>query len=82
MAEAIQYVLGQWKELTVFGTDGGIPIDNNVSQREMKRVVWNRKNPLFVGILRGGRTASILASLANTVEGTTSIHNSISRNCS
>ena len=39
MAEAIQYALSQWKELTVFGTDGAIPIDNNVSEREMKRVV-------------------------------------------
>jgi hypothetical protein len=61
MAEAIQYALGQWKELTVFATDGAIPIDNNVSEREMKRIVLNRKNSLFVGNPRGGRTAAILA---------------------
>jgi transposase len=31
----------------------------------MKRVVLNRKNSLFVGNVRGGRTASILASLTS-----------------
>jgi transposase len=43
-----------------------VPIDNNISEREMKRVVLNRKNSLFVGNLRGGRTAAKLASLAST----------------
>ena len=42
------------------------PIDNNVSVREMKRVVLNRKNSLFVGNARGGRTAAILASLTSS----------------
>ena len=37
-----------------------------VSEREMKRVVLNRKNSLFVGNLRGGRTAAILASLTSS----------------
>lgn len=66
MAEAVNYVLGQWQELSVFCSDGAVPIDNNVSEREMKRVVLNRKNSLFVGNERGGRTAAILASLAST----------------
>src|SRR6266849_6789599 len=66
MAEAVNYALSQWEELTVFTTDGAVPIDNNVSEREMKRVVLNRKNSLFVGNPRGGRTAAILASLTST----------------
>jgi hypothetical protein len=66
MAEAINYALGQWQELNVFSTDGAVPIDNNVSEREMKRIVLNRKNSLFVGNARGGRTAAILASLTST----------------
>jgi transposase len=66
MAEAVSYVLGQWQELIVFCSDGAVPIDNNVSEREMKRVVLNRKNSLFVGNPRGGRTAAILASLTST----------------
>jgi transposase len=66
MAEAINYALGQWTELNVFCSDGAVAIDNNVSEREMKRVVLNRKNSLFVGNPRGGRTAAILSSLTST----------------
>ncbi len=66
MAEAVNYTLGQWEELAVFTRDGVVPIDNNVSEREMKRVVLNRKNSLFVGNPRGGRTAAILASLTSS----------------
>src|SRR6266566_3590341 len=66
MAEAVNYTLGQWEELNVFCKDGTVPIDNNVSEREMKRVVLNRKNSLFVGNPRGGRTAAILASLTSS----------------
>jgi hypothetical protein len=66
MAEAIGYALSQWQELNVFCSDGAVAIDNNASEREMKRVVLNRKNSLFVGNPRGGRTAAILASLTST----------------
>ena len=66
MAEAVNYALSQWPELNVFCSDGAVPIDNNVSEREMKRVILTRKNSLFVGNARGGRTAAILASLTST----------------
>jgi transposase len=66
LAEAVSYVLGQGNELNVFCSDGAVPIDNNGSEREMKRVVLNRKNSLFVGNQRGGRTAAILASLTSS----------------
>jgi transposase len=66
MADAVNYTLNQWAELNLFCSDGAVPIDNNVSEREMKRVVLNRKNSLFVGNPRGGRTAAILASLTST----------------
>lgn len=66
MAEAINYALGQWSELSVFLADPAVPIDNNVSERQMKRIVLNRKNSLFVGNPRGGRTAAILSSLTST----------------
>jgi transposase len=66
MAEAVNYALGHREELNAFLSDGAVPIDNNVSEREMKRVILNRKNSLFVGNARGGRTAAILASLTST----------------
>lgn len=68
IAEAISYALSQWQELNVYCSDGAVAIDNNVSEREMKRVVLNRKNSLFVGNARGGRTAAILASLTSTCQ--------------
>ena len=64
MVEAVNYTLNH--ELNVFVADGAVPIDNNVSEREMKRVVLNRKNSLFVGNDRGGQTAAILSSLTST----------------
>jgi transposase len=66
MAQAVNYTLNQWAELNVFAADGSVPIDNNISEREMKRVVLNRKNSLFVGNERGGQTAAILSSLTST----------------
>jgi Transposase IS66 family len=81
MAEAINYALGQWQELNVFCTDGAVPIDNNVSEREMKRVVLNRKNSLFVGNPRGGKRSRSCPALRAPAVGMTSIHNSISPSC-
>ena len=66
MSEAVGYALNQWDALNVFVADAAVPIDNNVSEREMKRIVLNRKNSLFVGNPRGGQTAAILSSLTST----------------
>lgn len=66
MAEAVGYALNQWKELNVFTTDGAVPMDNNVSEREMKRICLSRKNSLFAGNERGGATAAILSSITST----------------
>ena len=66
MSHAVNYALNQWKELSVFAGDQRVPIDNNASERDMKRVVLNRKNSLFVGNERGGETAAILSSLTAT----------------
>jgi transposase len=74
MAEAINYALSQWQEMNVFCSDGAVAIDNNASEKEMKRV--NRKNSLFVGNPRGGKTA-ILASSPAPAADTISTRNSI-----
>jgi hypothetical protein len=66
MADVVNYSPNQWPELTLFLEDGALPIDNRASEREMKRVVLNRKNSLFVGNVRGGRTAAILSSFTAT----------------
>jgi transposase len=66
MAEAIGYVLNQWKPLTAFLSQGAIPIHNNLTEQQMKRIALGRKNFLFVGNQRGGRTAAILCSITST----------------
>jgi transposase len=66
MAEAIGYVLNQWGPLTAFLADGAIPIHNNLAEQQMKRIALGRKNYLFVGNERGGRTAAILSSITST----------------
>ena len=66
--QAVDYALNQWTELSVFASDGCVPIDNNASEREMKRVVLNRKNSLFVGNPRGGHTAAVLSSFTSAAK--------------
>jgi transposase len=66
MAEAIGYGLNQWQPLTAFLSDGAIPIHNNLTEQQMKRIALGRKNYLFVGNERGGHTAAILSSFTST----------------
>jgi len=66
MAEAVGYALNQWNELNVFTADDAVPLDNNVSERETKRLMLNRKSSLFDGNERGGQTAAILIGLTST----------------
>ena len=66
MADAVNYALNQWSAMTTCLNDAAVPLDNNQSEREMKRVVINRKNSLFVGNERGGKTAAILSSFTST----------------
>lgn len=49
IALAIQYALNQWQALTTYTTQGFLNIDNNASERALKRVALGRKNWLFAG---------------------------------
>jgi transposase len=49
MATAITYALNQWQALTTYTTQGFLNIDNNASERALKRVAIGRKNWLFAG---------------------------------
>ena len=49
MASAIGYALNQWAALGVYATQGFLNIDNNASERALKRVALGRKNWLFAG---------------------------------
>jgi len=66
MALAIAYTLNQWKELTLFLSDGAVPVHNNLAEQQMKRIALLRKNALFVATERGGHTAAVISSLTST----------------
>jgi transposase len=68
MAEALGYALNNWAALARYTEAGFLAIDNNVAEREMKRIAIGRKNWLFVGSPRGGQTAAVLLSFTSTCQ--------------
>jgi transposase len=68
MAEALGYALNNWTALVRYAEAGFLAIDNNVSEREMKRIAIGRKNWLTVGSPRGGQTAAVLFSFTSTCQ--------------
>ena len=65
---AIRYTLGQWDELGVFLDDARVPLDNNASERALRRIALGRKNYLFVGDVAAGQSLAGLYSLVATCE--------------
>ena len=65
---AIRYALGQWAELGRFIDDARIPLDNNASERSLRRVALGRKNFLFVGDVDAGSNIAGLYTLVATCE--------------
>lgn len=68
MGEAIGYTLNNWAALLRYTEAGFLAIDNNVAEREMKRIAIGRKNWLSIGSPRGGQTAAVLFSLMSTCQ--------------
>jgi transposase len=68
MAEALGYALNNWAALVRYTDAGFLTIDNNVSEREMKRIAVGRKNWLSIGSPRGGQTAAVLFSFTSTCQ--------------
>ena len=54
LGKAIGYALNHWDSLTRYTQDGRLEIDNNRSERCMKKIVMGRKNYLFMGSHQGG----------------------------
>ena len=66
LGEAVTYALNNWTALVRYTEKSFLAIDNNVAEREMKRIAIGRKNWLFVGTENGGHTAAALASFTST----------------
>lgn len=65
---AIRYADNQWEQLGVFLGDERVPLDNNGSERALRRVALGRKNYLFVHDVERGANIAGLYSLVATCE--------------
>jgi transposase len=68
LGEAIGYALNNWEALRRYTEAGFLAIDNNVAEREMKRIAIGRKNWMSIGSPRGGQTAAVLFSFASSCQ--------------
>jgi transposase len=66
IGEAVHYARAQWAALTRYVDDGDLTIDNNASERALRRVCTGRKNWLFCGSDEGGTRTAILYSIVAT----------------
>jgi hypothetical protein len=66
LGKAISYMLNHWKELTRFLHVPGAPLDNNILEQALKRVILNRKNSLFYKTLHGAYIGDMYMSLIHT----------------
>ena len=68
LGKAITYLLNHWKKLTLFLKHPGVPIDNNIVERALKKAILNHKNALFYKTLNGARVGDLFMSLIHTCE--------------
>ena len=68
LGKAITYFLRHWKALTAFLRQAGAPLDNNLCERALKRVVLHRNNALFYRTLHGSEVGDLFMSLIHSCE--------------
>jgi len=61
-------MLKHWNELTLFLRQPGAPLDNNVCERALKKVILHRKNAYFYKTRNGARAGYLFMSLIHTCE--------------
>lgn len=66
IADAIGYTRNQWGALTRFLEDARLKLDNNIAERQLRRVAVGRKNWLFAGSENGAERGCVLYSLLAT----------------
>ena len=68
LGAAILYMQKRWSELTLFLRVEGAPLDNNTSERALKKAILHRKNALFYRTLAGAHVGDVFMSLIHTAE--------------
>lgn len=66
LGNEIRYGLEQWPAMKRYLDDGLVSIDNNIGERDIKRVVMGRKAWLFADSVDGMEANAVLYSLVQT----------------
>ncbi len=68
LGRAISYLLNHWQKLTLFLEKAGVPVDNNIVERALKKAILHRKNSLFYKTRKGAQMGDLFMSLIHTCE--------------
>lgn len=68
LGQAISYLLNHWPRLTLFLEKPGVPLDNNIVERALKKAIRHRKNSLFYKTRKGAQMGDLFMSLIHTCE--------------
>jgi len=68
LGQAITYMRKHWRKLTRFLFVAGAPLENNLCERMLKKVIIHRKNSLFYKTENGARVGDLYMSLIATCE--------------
>ena len=68
LGQAIRYMQNHFEALTLFLREPGAPLDNNLCERALKKIILHRKNAMFFKTQNGARAADVFMSLIHTAE--------------
>jgi transposase len=68
LGKAMLYMLRHWKKLTLFLREPDAPLDNNICERALKKVIQHRKNSLFFKTEHGAYIGDLFMSLIHTCQ--------------
>ena len=66
LGDAVSYTLNQWDYLTRYISNGRMPIDNNILERDIRVFATGRKSWLFSDTANGARASAVIYSLMLT----------------
>ena len=68
LGQAISYMKKHWGKLTMFLQVAGAPLDNNICERALKKVILHRKNSLFYKSPNGAHVGDLFMSIIHTCQ--------------
>ena len=68
LGNAMDYMLKRWRKLVLFLRVPGAPLDNNIVERGLKKLILLRKNSLFYKTENGAQLGDMYMSLIHTAE--------------